>query len=39
MAVKTVNNTAGLNSLVPTLLIFKAFSQITKLNALIPLII
>jgi hypothetical protein len=33
MVVKAVNNTAGLDGLVLTLLVFRAFSQITKLNA------
>ena len=39
MAVKTINNTAGLNGLVPTLLVFRAFSQMTKLDAPAPLIV
>jgi hypothetical protein len=33
MAVKAVNNTAGLNGLVLTLLVFRAFLRITKLDA------
>jgi hypothetical protein len=32
MAVKTVNNTAGPDGLVPTLLVLGAFSRITELN-------
>jgi len=36
MAVKAANNTAGLNSLVPTLLIFSAYPYISKLNLLAP---
>jgi hypothetical protein len=39
MAVKAVNNTAGLNGLVSTLLVFGAFSQITELDAPALLII
>jgi hypothetical protein len=33
MAVKAVNNTAGPDGLVPTLLVFGAFSQMTELDA------
>ena len=36
MAVKAVNNTAGLNRLVPTLLIYKAYLKISKLDPLTP---
>src|SRR5204862_5801413 len=36
LAVKVVNNTAGLNSLVLTLLIFRAYLRITKI--LLPLL-
>jgi hypothetical protein len=39
MAVKAINNTAGLDGLVSTLFVFKAFSQITKLDAFALLII
>jgi hypothetical protein len=31
-AVKAINNTTGYNSIVPTLLVFGAFSQITHIN-------
>jgi hypothetical protein len=33
MAVKAVNDTAGLDGLVPTLLVFGAFPRMTELNA------
>ena len=33
IAVKAVNDTAGLNSLVPTLLLFEAYPQISWINA------
>jgi hypothetical protein len=39
MAVKAVNNTAGLDGLVLTLLVFGAFSRITKLDAFTLLIV
>jgi len=39
MAVKAANNTAGLNSLVLTLLIFGTYPCISKLNLLAPSII
>jgi Zn-dependent protease len=32
MAVKAINNIAGYNSIVLTLLVFRAFSQITHIN-------
>ena len=32
MAVKAVNNTAGLNGLVPTLLVYRAYLRINKLD-------
>jgi hypothetical protein len=35
MAVKAVNNTAGLDGLVLTLLVFGAFPRITELDALV----
>jgi hypothetical protein len=38
MAVKAINNTISYNSIVPTLLIFRAFSQITHINPSTPLI-
>jgi 1-deoxy-D-xylulose 5-phosphate reductoisomerase len=39
IAVKVINNIAGLNSLVPTLLVFKAYPRITLANPPAPLII
>ena len=33
MAVKAVNNTAGLNGLVPTLLVYRAYLRISKLDS------
>jgi hypothetical protein len=38
IAVKAVNDLAGLNSIIPTLLIFKAYSRITKDSLLLPFI-
>ncbi len=38
MAIKAVNNIAGPNGLVPTLLVFGAYPRITKLDPLAPLI-
>jgi hypothetical protein len=38
MAVKTVNNTAGSNGLIPTLLVFGAFPRISHDSPLSPLI-
>jgi hypothetical protein len=32
MAVKAVNNTTGLNKLVPTLLVYKAYLRISNLD-------
>ena len=32
MAIKAINNTAGFNGLVPTLLIYKAYLRINKLD-------
>ena len=32
MAVKAINNTAGLDRLVPTLLVYKAYLRISNLN-------
>ena len=34
MAVKAVNNTAGSNGLVPTLLVYRAYLRISKLDPL-----
>jgi hypothetical protein len=39
IAVKAVNNTAGLNRLVPTLLVFGAYPRITEQDPLLPVII
>jgi hypothetical protein len=39
IAVKAINNIVGLNSLVPTLLVFRAYPRITLVNPLAPLII
>ena len=39
MAVKAVNNTAGLNGLVPTLLVYGAYLKIDKLDPPAPSII
>ena len=36
MAVKTINNTAGPNGLVPTLLVFGAYPRMTEYNAPTP---
>jgi hypothetical protein len=33
MAVKAINNTAGLNRLVPTLLVYKAHLRMSKLDS------
>ena len=32
MAIKAVNNTAGLNKLIPTLLVYRAYLRIGKLD-------
>ena len=34
MAVKAINNLAGLDGIVPTFLVFRAYPQITKMDAL-----
>ena len=34
MAVKAINNLAGLNRIVPTLLVFGAYLQLTKIDPL-----
>jgi hypothetical protein len=39
MAIKAVNNTAGLNRLVPTLLVYKAYLRISNLDPLALFII
>ena len=39
MAFKAINNTAGLEGLVPTLLVFRAYPQIVKMDALSPSVI
>ena len=39
MAVKAVNNTAGPNGLVPTLLVYRAYLRISKLDPPAPSII
>jgi hypothetical protein len=39
MAIKAINDTASLNSLVPTLLVFKAYPRITLANPPTPSII
>ena len=38
MAIKAINNTAGLNRLVPTLLIYGAYLKISKLDLSAPFI-
>jgi len=35
MAVKAINNLARLNGIVPTLLVFRVYLQITKMDALL----
>ena len=39
IAVKAINNLAKLDKIIPTLLIFRAYLQITKIDTLLPLII
>jgi len=39
MAFKAINDTAGPEGLVPTLLVFRAYPQMVKLDALLPLVI
>ena len=36
MAIKAINNTAGLNGLVPTLLVYRAYLRIGKLDPPAP---
>jgi len=38
MAFKAINNTASLEGLVPILLVFRAYPQIVKSDALLPLV-
>ena len=39
MAVKAINNSAKLDRIIPTLLVFRAYPQITEMDALSPFII
>jgi hypothetical protein len=39
MAIKAMNNTAGLDGIIPTLLVFGAYPQITDMDPPSPLII
>ena len=39
MAVKAINNSAGLDGIVPTLLVFGAYPQMTKIDVLLLFII
>ena len=39
MAVKAINNTAGLDGLVPTLLVYRAYPRISNLDPPAPFII
>jgi hypothetical protein len=39
MAVKAINNTAGPNKLIPTLLVYRAYLRISNLDPLTPSII
>jgi len=39
MAFKAINDSAGPNSLIPTLLVFRAYPYIVKSNALNPIVI
>ena len=38
MAVKAINNLAKLDRIIPTFLIFRVYPQITKIDALLPLV-
>ena len=38
MAVKAINNTTGPNGLVPTLLVYRAYPRISKLDPPTPLV-
>ena len=35
MAIKAINNLAGLDRIVPTLLVFRVYPQITKIDSLL----
>ena len=35
MAVKAINNSAGLDGIIPTLLVFRVYPQITKIDTLL----
>ena len=39
MAIKAINNLAKLNRIISTLLVFRAYLQITKIDALSPSVI
>jgi len=39
MAFKAINNTAGLEGLVPTLLVFRAYPRMVKSDVLLPSVI
>jgi hypothetical protein len=36
MAVKAINNLAGLDGIIPTLLVFRVYPQMTKMDTLLP---
>ena len=36
MAIKAINNLARPDRIIPTLLVFRVYSQITKIDALLP---
>ena len=38
IAVKVINNSAGPNSIIPTLLVFSTYLQLTKIDPLFPLV-
>ena len=39
MAFKAINNTAGLDGLIPILLVYRAYPQITEYDSLAPIVI
>jgi hypothetical protein len=39
MAIKAINNTAGSNRLIPTLLVYRAYPRISNLDSPAPFII
>ena len=39
MAIKAINNSAKLDRIIPTFLVFGVYSQITKIDTLLPSII